>query len=119
MRQGHTAWFAAQKAKRAAAVKNRATCSTFLLQEDLIVETFHTDWQEVEPGGWRLTDDVTLRAHVPANGLVVELPIGCIQIPIDPLEPGNTITLQRIAGRGLWYPCEFPRRMPPPTRRVE
>ncbi len=71
-------------------------CPTFLMSDDEIKEVYYTIWDSDDGKIWSLAGTEVLEAgFYAANKLVVETPVGCFEIAILPIGPGQIITLER------------------------
>ena len=62
---------------------------------DEIKEVYYTTWDSKNGDYWNLAGTEVLEVGHAANKLVVETPVGCFEIDIRPVGPGETITLER------------------------
>ena len=70
-------------------------CPTFLMVGEEIKEVYYTTWESGDGKSWNLVGTEVLEVLHTANKLVVETPVGCFEIDIHPVGPGQTITLER------------------------
>lgn len=75
-------------------------CPTFLMRGERIVEVCYTEWVEERPGEWGLNGLQSFPVTDHADTLVVELPIGCYEIPIGPMFKGDTVAMRQGPGYG-------------------
>ncbi len=84
-------------------------CLTFFVLGEKIQEVYYTTWESEDNESWSLAGTEVLDVKHNADRLVVETPVGCFEFTIQPVQPGETITLES-KGPSSAYPCILPKQ---------